>query len=224
MAVIAGIKFDEPSGWYISGCGTSVAASASIPTPIPGVSGAIGGTLYSFIVKNRNHEADSYICRVSALLVGAGAGWSLFPLGSISVGPGSYASGGIHRILRQPFAPGPEGEMGGPTGFLGACLANNIGGTVRTSSAGVSVLMLGATGGAASILAANKPVVAKYAAFKYTGAYWSTGISLNPGVNVEATLHAGIVTHFDWYQARRGDNKMILQGTTYWPPLEGVLG
>jgi hypothetical protein len=223
MPVIAGVQFDEPSGWYITGAGTSVAASGSIPTPIPFVSASVGATAYSFIVKNRSHEADSYICRVSAVLAGVSGGWSLISFGSFSYGPGSYNSGGIFSVLRQPFAPGPQGEGGPPTGFLGPCLSNNVGGTIRTSNAGVQFMMLGSTLGLASLLAAGQPTVAKYAAFKYSGAFWSTGISVTPGINVEATVHLGIVTHFDWYRARRGDNKMVHQGTTYWGPIADAL-
>jgi hypothetical protein len=37
-------------------------------------------------------------------------------------------------------------------------------------------------------------------------------------------MHLGIVTHFDAYRARKGDNKMIKVGTTYWGPIASALG
>lgn len=226
MAIVAGVKFDEPSGWYISGCGWSAGATASIPTPLPGVSAAIGGTAYTILVKNKNHESDSYACRIAAVVAGASAGWkSLISFGAVSIGPGSFQSAGLHPVLRQPFAPGAQGEAGAPTGFLGPCLSNNLTGNVAVGSGNVSVVLFGSTLGLASLLSASNALAARYGAFKYTGAYWSTGLTTpSAAVSIDATMHLGIVTHFDAYRARKGDNKMIKVGTTYWGPIANALG
>lgn len=222
MVMIAGIRFEEPSGWHIAGVGTSKVITKSIPTTIVGVSVSLGGTAFSFSVKSKRHEMDSYVCYVSALVVGASVGLSLFNFGSVSVGPASFPSGGLHPLLRQPFAPGPEGEPGAPTGLLGPCLTNCLGRSMGVVNAGLSFLMLGSTAGLASLLASGNTLVARYAAFKYSGAFWSTGVN-TPALSIDVSLNLGIVTHYDQYRARRGDNKMVKIGTTHWKwnPFEG---
>lgn len=226
MALIKDINFNTPSGWYMSGFGSSAAATASIPTPIPAVSASIGGTVCSIFVKNKRHEGDAYACRISAVVVGASAGFkSLVSFGSVSFAPSTFQSGALHPVLRQPFAPGPEGELGAPTGFLGPCLSANLTGSVVIQNATVSVLMLGSTMGLASLLSAGNPLLSRYAAFKYTGAYWGLGVNLASAVAaIDVTMNLGIVTHFDRYRARKGDNKMVKVGTTYWGPIAQALG
>jgi hypothetical protein len=163
------IYYADPSGWSISGTGSSAAFSVGVrdiqlPGPFQGgisMGAAMGHvrfapnehSVYPYADRDVTHghhlrklkrwyEATMYGVTVS---ISGNTESPQLPIGgSFSVASADFDSHGIGRILRMAGAPNPSGEPGAPTGFLGVALQyTGSAGTSNGFQAGVSGLLMG---------------------------------------------------------------------------------